>query len=58
MSVTGPKSRSPSSIKIPTKRTSGGRHVCHALNDAFTKSLLWIKTLMICPAKSVICVTF
>ena len=34
MSVTGPKPRSPSSIKIPTKRTSGGHHVCHALNDA------------------------
>ena len=37
MPVTGPKTRSPSSIKIPTKRTSGGHHDCHALNDAFTK---------------------
>ena len=40
--VTGPKSRSPSSIKIPTKRTSGGHHVYHALNNAITKNLLWI----------------
>ena len=58
MPVTGPKTRSPSNIKIPTKRTSGGHHVYHALDDAFTKNLLLILTLMICRAKSVVCVTF
>ena len=38
MPETDPETRSPASIKIPTKRTSGGHHDCHALNDAFTKT--------------------
>ena len=58
MPGTDPETRSPASIKIPTKRTSGGHQDCLALNDAFTKNLLWIETLMIYRAKSVACVTF
>ena len=43
MPVTDPYNGSSRSIKLRSQRTSGSRHYCHELNDAFPKKYCRLK---------------